>query len=317
MVRKNLDGFGVGLMLLLCMIWGLQQVAIKAVAHDLSPLMQVGLRSGLSALLVGAVMVARRERFSLSDGTLAPGLVAGILFAAEFLFVAKGLTRTTASHMAVFLYTSPIFTALGLHLRLPAERLTARHWAGIGIAFLGIVTAFAGGLLRGGVTPQMLVGDCFGILAGASWGATTVVIRCSALSEAASGKTLLYQLAVACAALLTYALLSGQFGVAAMTQAAWGSLLFQAVVVSFASYLAWFWLLRRYLASRLSAFSFMTPLFGVSFGVVLLHEPLDAFFAAGAVLVLMGITLVSVGAGRAGWWRRSPARLEEDRCPGA
>jgi drug/metabolite transporter (DMT)-like permease len=60
----------VGLMLLLCMIWGLQQVAIKAAAHDIAPIMQVALRSGMSAFLVGMVMLARRERFFLSDGTL-------------------------------------------------------------------------------------------------------------------------------------------------------------------------------------------------------------------------------------------------------
>lgn len=291
-VRKGVDGFGAGLMVLLCMIWGLQQVAIKAVAHDIAPIMQVALRSGISALLVGVVMVARKERFSLRDGTLRPGIMAGLLFAVEFLCVAKGLDRTSASHMAVFLYTSPIFTALGLHLKLPAERLTVRQWLGIGIAFLGIVSAFAGGLLGTEVSAGTLVGDLFGILAGAAWGVTTVIIRCSSLSEAAPGKTLIYQLAVACAGLLAFAAFTGS-GPIRMTALAWESLIFQAVVVSFASYLAWFWLLRRYLASRLSAFSFMTPLFGVSFGVVLLHEPLDWFFGLGAVLVLVGITLVS------------------------
>jgi drug/metabolite transporter (DMT)-like permease len=292
-VRKNMDGFGVGLMLILCMIWGLQQVAIKAAAHDIAPIMQVALRSGMSACLVGIVMFARKERFSLSDGTLRPGLIAGALFAAEFLFVAKGLDHTSASHMAIFLYTAPIFTALGLHLRLPAERLTPRQWLGIGIAFCGIVTAFAGGVLQAGVSSGMLMGDLLGILAGGAWGATTVVIRCSKLSEAAAGKTLVYQLAVAFVALLACAAAMGQLGAVHMTGIAWTSLLFQAIVVSFASYLTWFWLLRCYLASRLAAFSFMTPLFGVSFGVILLHEPVDYFFAGGAVLVLAGITLVS------------------------
>ena len=56
------------------------------------------------------------------------------------------------------------------------------------------------------------------------------------------------------------------------------SVSFQAVAVALTSYLAWFWLLRRYLASRLSILSFMTPLFGVSFGVLFLDEPLDAAF---------------------------------------
>jgi len=292
--RKDIDGFAVGMMLLLCITWGLQQVAIKAAGHDVVPIMQVALRSGISAVLVAAVMLARRERFSVNDGTLGPGLLAGVLFAAEFCFIAKGLEHTSASHMAIFLYTSPVFTALGLHATLPAERLTPRQWLGIAVAFCGIVTAFAGGFFGTAVNLETLKGDFLGILGGAGWGATTIVIRCSALSEAAPAKTLLYQLVAACVALLVAASAMGQFHAVTMTPIAWESLLFQGVVVSFASYLAWFWLLRRYLASRLSAFSFMTPLFGVTFGVTLLHEPLDRFFAAGAILVLTGITMVSV-----------------------
>jgi drug/metabolite transporter (DMT)-like permease len=292
-VRKNVDSFAVGMMLILCMIWGLQQVAIKAAAHDIAPIMQVALRSGLSALLVWLVMLVRKERFFLRDGTLAPGLAVGILFTAEFLFVAKGLEYTSASHMAVFLYTSPVFTALGLHMRLPAERLTPGQWFGIGVAFCGIVTAFAGGLLHAGVSDAVLTGDFLGILAGVAWGATTVVIRCSKLSQAAPGKTLLYQLAAACFLLLCAAAAMGETG-ARFSQLACASLAFQAVIVSFASYLAWMWLLTRYLNSQLSTFSFMTPLFGVGFGVLLLNEPIDRYFAFGAILVLAGVGLVSL-----------------------
>jgi len=148
----------------------------------------------------------------------------------------------------------------------------------------------------------MLQGDALGVLAGAAWGATTVVVRGSALSDAAPSKTLLYQLAVGCVLLLAAALALGQATQVTMTRVAWTSLLFQGVVVSFASYLAWFWLLRRYLASRVAVFSFMTPLFGVTFGVLVLREPVDVYFAAGAVLVLAGITLVSAPSLR----RRSP-----------
>jgi drug/metabolite transporter (DMT)-like permease len=195
--------------------------------------------------------------------------------------------------MAVFLYTSPVFTALGLAWRLPAERLRPRQWLGVAVAFGGIAVAFAGGSPHGGASPRMLLGDALGILAGAAWGATTVVIRCSALSEAPPAQTLLYQLAGGFVLLLGYAGATGQAGQVHMTGVAWASLLFQGVVVSFASYLAWFWLLRRYLASRLSIFSFLTPIFGVTFGVLLLHEPMTVPFAVGAAMVLAGILVVS------------------------
>jgi drug/metabolite transporter (DMT)-like permease len=294
--RKSPDALALGTMVILCALWGLQQVAIKLAARDIAPIMQVALRSGLSAVLVAALARVRGERLGLLGATLWPGLVAGTLFAGEFLFVAEGLRHTTASHMAVFLYTSPVFTALGLHLTLKSERLSPLGWLGIFVSFAGIAIAFGGGLWSGGLGGETLLGDLLGVLAGAAWGATTVVVRRSALSEAPAAATLLYQLVVSFVLLLVSALLTGQLGRVVLTPVALSSLLFQGVVVSFASYLTWFWLLRRYLASRISVFSFMTPLFGVSFGVMLLGEPVTPAFGAGALLVLLGITLVS-GAG--------------------
>jgi drug/metabolite transporter (DMT)-like permease len=293
-MRKPVDAAATGMMVVLCALWGLQQVAIKVAAPDIAPIMQVALRSGLSAALVAAWARWRGQPLDLLGPGLRPGLLAGALFACEFLFVAEGLRHTTASHMAVFLYTSPVFTALGLQFTLRSERLSRLQWMGVLTSFAGIAVAFGGGLLAGGAGPDALLGDLLGVAAGAAWGATTVVVRRSALSEAPPARTLQYQLLVGFALLLAAAAVSGQIGRVELTPLAWTSLLFQGVVVSFASYLTWFWLLRRYLASRISVFSFMTPLFGVTFGVVLLGEPLTPAFAGGALLVLAGITVVSV-----------------------
>jgi drug/metabolite transporter (DMT)-like permease len=293
--RTPIDGFAAATMLLLCAIWGAQQVAIKLAAPDVAPIMQVALRSGVSALLVAGLSAWRGERLRWR-GTWRPGVLAGGLFAVEFLFIAEGLRHTTASHMAVFLYTSPVFTAFGLHLLLPAERLRPRQWLGVLVAFAGIGLAFLGGNARAAATEASGWGDLLGVLAGAAWGATTVVIRASSLSEAPPTQTLLYQLASAFVLLLGGAIASGQGGRVSLTPVAWGSILFQGVVVSFASYLTWFWLMRRYLATRLSVFSFMTPIFGVTFGVLVLGDALSLSFVGGAALVLAGIAIVS-GAG--------------------
>jgi drug/metabolite transporter (DMT)-like permease len=293
-IRKSLDGNAIGLMLLLCLCWGLQQVAVKMAAHAISSTLQLGLRSGIAAMLVLALISLRKIPFTLTGPHLRPGLLAGLLFAGEFLVVSYGLNFTTASHMSVFLYTAPIFTVLALHWLIPAERLQARQWLGILMAFGGVAIAFSGAF---GNNPRamhdMLIGDSFGILAALLWASTTVVIRKSSLSEAEPTTTLFYQLAGAAVALTAIAFAQGDNVFAAWDQAAWISMLFQSVVVAFASYLAWFWLMRRYLASRLSAFSFLTPLFGVAAGVVLMNDVVSPRFAIGAVMVLSGIVLVN------------------------
>ncbi|MDT4872811.1 carboxylate/amino acid/amine transporter [compost metagenome] len=144
-----------------------------------------------------------------------------------------------------------------------------------------------------GMDRHILLGDALGVLGGMAWGFTTVVVRTTRLSEAPPTLTLFYQLFVAAILLLLVALATGEVEKVSLTPRGVSSVLFQGVMVSFISYFAWFWLLRRYLASNLAVFSFMTPLFGVTFGVLLLGEPLSLNFIAGAVLVLLGITLVS------------------------
>ena len=292
--RKALDGQAKGLMLMLCLVWGLQQVVLKATAADIAPIFQIALRSGVAAVLVGLVMLARGERMRIVDGTWRAGLLVGALFGFEFLLVGEGLRHTSASHMVVFLYTAPIFAALGLHWKLPSERLGVVQWLGIALAFGGLAIAFFG---RNSGAPSsassnVLWGDFLGLLAGAAWGATTVVIRCTKLAAAPATQTLLYQLVAAFVLLLIASIGTGQAHFNP-TPAVWASLLFHSVVVSFASFLLWFWLLRKYLASRLGVFSFMTPLFGVVLGAWLLQEPLEASFLVGAVPVLIGIVLVS------------------------
>ncbi len=301
--RKPLDSLATGCMLVLCALWGLQQVVLKATAQDIAPIFQIAVRSGVAAVLVGLLMVVRGERPDFSHGIWRPGLVVGGLFALEFLLVGEGLRHTSASHIVVFLYTAPIFAALGLHWKLPAERLGAVQWLGIALAFGGISLAFFGRgqpAAAGGVS---LWGDFLGLLAAMAWGATTMVVRCSSLSRAPAAQTLLYQLVAAFVLLLGVALFTGQAH-ANLTPRVWASLAFQSLVVSFASFLAWFWLLRHYLASRLGVFSFMTPLFGIVFGAVLLDEPIEASFLMGSVPVLLGIVLVSGGASVTQWWAR-------------
>ncbi len=293
--RRGADAFAFQLMLILCVIWGMQQVAIKLAAADIVPIMQASARSGIAALLVGLLMCWRGGWAALKRDTLGAGLLAGGLFALEFLLIAVGLQYTTASHMAVFLYTAPIFSALGLHFLLPSERLRALQWLGIAVCFVGIAVAFGAGMLLAELDTRMLIGDALGVLGGMAWGATTVVVRASKLSEAPPTLTLFYQLFVGFVALLAIAAATGQIGMVKLTPISLGSLLFQGVLVSFISYFAWFWLLRRYLASNLAVFSFMTPLFGVTFGALLLGEPLTASFLIGAVLVLLGILLASGG----------------------
>ena len=289
--RKPLDALAFGLMTVLCIAWGLQQVTIKIAAPDVSLVMQAGIRSIVAtALLLGWAGLRGIPLFG-RDGTLPAGLVAGALFATEFVFIYAGLAYTAASRMIVFIYTTPCFTALMLPYFARSERLSPRQWTGVVLAFAGIVAAFAEGFVS--AQGDTLVGDLCGVIAAFLWAATIVVIRATRLNRASATKTLFYQLAVSAAVLPVVAVAMGEPGVVRLTPLVVALLAYQGVLVAFASYLAWFWLLTKYYAARLSVVTSLTPLFGVAFGVLLLGERITPAFALAALLVAVGIALVN------------------------
>lgn len=292
--RKALDVNASTIMFGLCILWGLQQVVLKMAAPDISSLMQIALRSGLSALMVYPLVKLAQRRSLWSKDYLYPGVSVALLFAAEFFVLAQAIRFTSAAHTVVLLYTAPIFVALGLHWKLPSERLSVLQWSGIFIAFLGIVVTFIRRVnVAGQDLSQMLFGDILALLAGMLWAATTVAVRLSKLSDAPATQTLFYQLAGGFVILFPLTFVMGQATIH-WTSLAISSLIFHSVVISFASYLIWFWLLKSYLASRLGVFSFLTPLFGMLFGVLLLNERIEMNFIIGTVMVMTGVLVVSL-----------------------
>ena len=292
--RKGLDACASVLMIVLCIVWGLQQVVLKIAAADISPIMQIAIRSGLSALLVFPLIQLQQGTHLYSKAYLWPGIWLAFLFSAEFLLVAQALILTSASHTVVLLYTAPIFVALGLHWKLPSERLSKVQWSGILIAFVGIVTTFIGreNLLEQGLS-QVLWGDLLALLAGIMWALTTISLRLSKLNEAHPTQTLFYQLLGGFVFLFPLAFLLGQAEIH-WTYIAIGSLVFHTLIMSFMSLMLWFWLLRNYLASHLGVFSFLTPIFGLLFGVLLLNETIEPNFIFGTILVMVGVLVVSM-----------------------
>lgn len=281
------------LMILICIIMGAQQVVMKAAAPDMSPILQVALRSVVAGLFLVLFVVLKQEHRQFQSGVWKAGCMVGFLFGLEYLLVGEGLRYTTASHMVVFLYTAPIFSALTLQFFIPAEKLNRMQWGGIALAFIGIVIIFiknddADSVLH----PMMLWGDLLGLLGGLSWAATTLVIRTTGLANSPVKQTLIYQLLGAFVLLLPVSLLTGQWEIH-WTPVVWFSLIYQTFIICLLSMLLWFWLLNRYLASMLGVLSFMTPVFGVIMGVLFLDEPLTLRFIIGTVLAMIGLIIVT------------------------
>ena len=291
--KTQLDAIALGSLVFCCLLWGLNQVAAKSAMHEIPALWQAAARSTGGAALVWLWSRSRGIVLFDRDATLPGGLLAGALFAAEFFCIFVGLQFTTASRMVVFLYTAPFIVALGMPLIARSERLNLWQSAGLLLAFAGVAWAFSEGFSGPGVGPTQWIGDALGLLGGVLWGATTLAVRASALTHASAEKTLLYQLGVSALLLVAAALISGAPLPEHLSMLAWASIGFQVVIVTFASYLLWFWLIRHYPATRLASFTMLTPVFGLLLGAVLLAEPITGRLLFALVTVATGIFLVN------------------------
>jgi drug/metabolite transporter (DMT)-like permease len=289
--HSHLDPPAVVLMTVLSASWGVAQVAIKVANAEIPPLLQAGLRSAGAAILVLGWSSLRGTRLFERDGSLGLGILIGVLFTAEFAMIYVGLLFTTASRTVIFVYLAPFVVAIGAHLWIPGERLKRWQVAGLLCAFAGVAIAFAEGLRL--PTRRELLGDTMAVAGAVFWGATTLVIKGSRIHRISPDKVLLYQLGVSALVLLPLGGLLGAPRLAMPGALSLAALGFQTIWVAFVSYLVWFWLVAHYPAAKLSAFSFLTPLFGVLAGALLLGETLTPSLIGALALVGIGIYLVN------------------------
>jgi len=288
---RPLDALAAGIVVVLCLSWGFNQVATKLAISDIPPLTQAAVRSAVAALLISGWCRLRGIPLLKHDGTLWFGLAAGFLFAAEFILIFQGLLYTTASRATLFIYLAPFFVVLGARIVLPADRFSAAQWLGLGLSFLGMLIAF--GVPTPATDPRQLTGDVMMVGAALFWAATTLIIKASPLTRVSAEKVMLYQLVVSAPVMAAIALIIGERITHMPSVLALGSLAYQTVWVVSITFVVWFALIARFSASRLSAFTFLTPLFGVAAGHFVLGEPLTLAFAAAVALVATGLVLVN------------------------
>jgi len=289
--KTHLDGLAVSLLLSCCLFWGLQQVLIKATIAEIPPMFQASLRLAGATALLWLWCVWRRVPLFRRDGSLAAGLLAGVLFGAEFACIYLGLQYTSASRLTVFLYTSPFWVAVLVPFWVKSEKLRGLQWTGLLCAFVAVVFALREGFAGGAASTAQ--GDLLGLAAGMFWGLTTVVIRASSLTRISAEKLLFYQLAPSALAFPALSLGLGEAWVWQLSTFGIVSLALQTVIGAFASYLAWMWMLGRYPATKISVFVFFTPLFALLFGAMWLGENVTSGLLVALATVAVGIVLVN------------------------
>ena len=292
--KHAIDARALITLVMLGFLWGLSQIAMKVANAGVGPIFQAALRSIVASVLIIGWAHLRRMPLIHRDRTLWHGIAIGALFGTEFVFVYLGLYFTTASHAVILLYTAPLFVAFGAHWLLPEEPLTTRKTIGLVLAFAGLVATLWDSL--GVPSRSQLLGDFFSLTAGLLWAATSLYIKRVVRGAMSPSQMLFYQLGFSAIQLSLICLLFEPTHVTNLSPIVLASLAYQGIIVAFASYLVWFWLVKVYPVSDISGFTFLTPIFGVLLGGVLLHDPLTAKLMLGGSLVVLGMILVNMPA---------------------
>ncbi|HEX7884319.1 MAG TPA: DMT family transporter, partial [Afipia sp.] len=257
---RPLSASAVALMVMLCLSWGFNQIAVKLALPDIPPLLQATIRSTGGLLVIMLVAWLRGVPMFKRDGTLGAGVLAGIFFGLEFVLIYRGLLYTTASRAVVFLYVAPFVVALGSK-RFLGEPLSSLQWGGMALSFAGVALAI--GVPQPSVDANVILGDIMVMAGGVLWAATTLMVKGSRLLRAPAEKALAYQVAVSIPILALGAVISGESIGHMPGPLALGLMAYQALWVVGTTFLIWVFLIKSYSASKLSSFTFMTPLFGV------------------------------------------------------
>ncbi len=288
---RPLDLGAGAIVVFLCLCWGFNQVMVKFALPDIPPMTQALIRSCGAAIIIWVYARIRGISLDMRDETLKAGIVAGILFGLEFIFLYRGLLYTTVSRATLFVYTAPFVVVLGSHFLVPGDRFRWTQWLGLAMSFAGLALAF--GVPTPAADPNQFLGDVLALLAGIGWGLTTLVMKSTSLAKTGPEKNLQYQLVMSIPVLVAAVLLFGERIDRMPSALALASITYQTVWVVALTFLIWFTMVLRYSAARLSAFTFLTPLFGVLAGYLVMGDPITLAFAGAGALVIGGLILVN------------------------
>ena len=293
--NDRIDAFGAVALTGFAALLAVNQVVIAVVNEGLQPVFFAALRSLGGVICILGWMRYRAIALTVPPGTLVPGLLMGVLLAVEFICLFVALDLTTVTRSAIIFYSMPVWLALIGHLLIKGERITGRKAMGLGLAFAGVVVAL---VMRGGPDAEgSVIGDLCALAAAMSWAGIAALAKASRLRDVRPEMQLIWQLAVSVPLLALAAFAFGPF-LRDPGWIHWAGLGFQILVIVSAGFLLWLWLLSIYPAASVAAFSFLSPVFGVLLGWLLLGERIGPGIAAALTLVVAGLILINRPASR-------------------
>ena len=287
---RNLDTFGIAGLCFFSLISGDNQVVMKVVNDGLQPIFCAGLRSLVAAFLILLWLFLTKKSVKVEKSLVPAILFYGMIFGAEFMFLYIALDLTSVIRVTIMFYTMPISLAFMNHFLLKNDKLSIGKTAGLFAAVIGVIISVGSSTTVGGLKAS-IIGDICALLGSIGWAYFAFYSKNSRVNTQSPDTLMFYAFLVSGPMLLILSMFYGDF-IRDLTLLHYAGFTFQVLFASI-GFIFWIWLFKRYSATTVASFSFLTPIMGIFFGSLLLSEQLsNALFVAG-LLVTGGIYLVT------------------------
>ncbi|WP_299783085.1 DMT family transporter [uncultured Roseobacter sp.] len=286
--KTHMDAFGAAALITFALHLAFNQVVIKVTNGGFNPVFAAGLRSAGAVIVLLLWMRMRGISLTVPREAVPAGILSGCLFALEFTCLFTALDFTTVSRASVIFYSMPVWLAIASHFLIPTDKLTGLRGIGLLLAMSGVALA----LLDRSDASASLTGDLLALTSAICWAGIALCVKITPLSTVPPAQQLMFQVIVSAPLLLLASLAFGDL-IRDLQPIHIAGLLFQIIAVASLGFLAWFWLMSIYPASSVASFSFLSPVFAVILGWLLLSEDVGPQVWVALALVALGIYLIN------------------------
>ena len=288
--NRPVDFLAASFLIIFSILLGLNQVMVKLVNEGMHPVFQVALRSTFAIFPILIYCYILKKKIIINNGSLIPGIIAGILFAIEFIFLFTALDYSTVTRVSLIFYTMPVWLTLAAHFLIENDKLNLNKILGLIIALVGLFLAVYEPTT--GYDTSQFYGDAYSLLASLCWAIIAIMLKTTRLSNATPETQLLYQLVVSGFILLPLSMQLNDY-VRNIDLDLILIFSFQVIVIMCMGFIGWLWIMSRYSASSTSSFAFLTPIFGVLFGWLIMDDPINEQIYLSLFFTCLGIYLIN------------------------
>lgn len=275
-------------------VWGSTFLAIRIGVREVPPFLLAAMRFLVAGGVLYAWMMAQGERSPTGRQWLSALLLALLIFVLDYGLLFWAEQRVPSGIAAVMMATIPVFMALSEITLLRTQRLTADLALALLIGIAGVAVLMSHSLDLGGA-PIDTAGAVALIIAAMSWSVASVLTRKLPLPPSKVMSSGAQMLAGGVLLALTAAALGEfhEFHPAAVSRAAWLSLLYLIVAGSIVAFTAYVWLIHHESPTKVGTYAYVNPVVAVLVGYFLGGEALGLRTVLGALFVLISVVMIT------------------------